>query len=106
MDFLATFSRAAAARNISISGLHLDSSASESGVTPKTLTVARAPAYAGSGLGPRLLAEGLRLLLANGARDVALTVEARNDRALELYRRFGFQIASRIPVLALDLGRR
>jgi ribosomal protein S18 acetylase RimI-like enzyme len=66
-------------------------------------TVARAPAYAGRGLGPRLVAEGLRLALARGRRDVELSVEARNDRALAVYRRFGFEVAARVPVLALTL---
>jgi ribosomal protein S18 acetylase RimI-like enzyme len=68
-------------------------------------TVARAPGYAGRGLGPRLVGEGLRLALARGVCDVELTVEARNDRALALYRRFGFEIAARLPVVALDLQR-
>jgi len=63
----------------------------------------RVPAYRGRGLGPRLLAEGLRLLRAAGAGDVTLAVEAANDRALELYRRFGFEIVTRTPVFARSL---
>jgi ribosomal protein S18 acetylase RimI-like enzyme len=66
-------------------------------------TVARAPAYRARGLGPRLVAEGLRLLEAAGARTIALDVAARNERALSLYRRFGFEIASRTPVFGLAL---
>jgi len=63
----------------------------------------RVPAYRGRGLGPRLLAEGLRLLRAAGAGDVTLAVEAANDRALDLYRRFGFEIVTRTPVFARSL---
>jgi ribosomal-protein-alanine N-acetyltransferase len=66
-------------------------------------TVARRPAYRGQGLGARLVTEGLRILAEAGARDVELSVEARNDRALALYRRFGFEIVGRTPVHALGL---
>jgi ribosomal protein S18 acetylase RimI-like enzyme len=66
-------------------------------------TVARAPAYRGRGVGDRLVGEGLRLLLVGGARDVELNVEAHNERALDLYRRSGFEVASRAPVFALAL---
>ena len=68
-------------------------------------TVARALAYRGRGVGARLVGEGLRLLLVNGPRDVELSVEAGNAGALALYRRFGFEVASRRPVLALALRR-
>jgi ribosomal protein S18 acetylase RimI-like enzyme len=63
----------------------------------------RVPDYRGRGIGPRLVAEGLRLLRAGGAGDVELSVEAENERALELYRRFGFQVVTRTPALALTL---
>ena len=66
-------------------------------------TVARRPAWRGRGLGPRLVAEGLRLLHEHGARDVELSVEAPNERAWDLYRRFGFEIEARSPVFALTL---
>jgi ribosomal protein S18 acetylase RimI-like enzyme len=65
--------------------------------------VGRVPAYRGRGLGPRLVAEGLRLLREGGAGDVDLVVEAENDRALALYRRFGFEVVSKTPVLTLRL---
>jgi ribosomal protein S18 acetylase RimI-like enzyme len=65
--------------------------------------VGRAPAYRGQGLGPRLLAEGLRQLRAAGAGDVTLAVEAANDRALDLYRRFGFEVVTRTPVFLRPL---
>jgi ribosomal protein S18 acetylase RimI-like enzyme len=64
-------------------------------------TVGRRPAYRGRGLGTRLVGEGLRLLLAHGARDVELEVAADNVRALTLYRGFGFEVATQMPVLAL-----
>jgi ribosomal protein S18 acetylase RimI-like enzyme len=61
----------------------------------------RVPSYRGRGLGPRLVAEGLRLLRQTG--DVELSVEAANDRALGLYRRFGFEVVARTPVFGLKM---
>ena len=61
----------------------------------------RLPAYRGRGLGPRLVAEGLRLLARAGAGDVELQVEADNERALDLYRRFGFDVVARTPVFGI-----
>jgi ribosomal protein S18 acetylase RimI-like enzyme len=66
-------------------------------------TVARAPDHRGLGIGARLVAEALRVLLETGAREITLTVEARNEQALDLYRRFSFEVAARIPVFALEL---
>jgi ribosomal protein S18 acetylase RimI-like enzyme len=66
-------------------------------------TIGRAPSYRGHGLGPRLVAEALRLLREDGAGDVDLTVEAANERALDLYRGFAFQVVARTPVFALAL---
>jgi ribosomal protein S18 acetylase RimI-like enzyme len=66
-------------------------------------TVARVPAYRGQGIGARLVGEALRLLRDRGAREVELSVEAGNDRALTLYRRFGFEVPRRTPVYALTL---
>jgi ribosomal protein S18 acetylase RimI-like enzyme len=63
----------------------------------------RRPDYRGQGLGPRLLAEGLRLIAASGARAIDLSVEAANERALDLYRRFGFTVLTRTPVFGLAL---
>ena len=68
--------------------------------------LARRPRYRGQGLGPRLMAEALRLLWNGAPRPVELEVEAANEGALSLYRRFGFEVVSRLPVLALDLGLR
>jgi ribosomal protein S18 acetylase RimI-like enzyme len=64
-------------------------------------TVGRRPRYRGRGLGPRLVGEGLRMLLAHGPRELELDVAADNVQALALYRGFGFEVATRTPVLAL-----
>jgi ribosomal protein S18 acetylase RimI-like enzyme len=72
-------------------------------VTHELRTVGRRPAYRGRGLGERVVCEGLRLLADNGARDVELSVEAPNEGALTLYRRFAFEIVDRTPVFALGL---
>lgn len=66
-------------------------------------TIGRVPTYRGRGVGPRLVAEGLRLLRADGAGDVDLMVEADNERALDLYRGFAFDVVTRTPVFALAL---
>lgn len=44
----------------------------------------------GQGLGGRLLAEGLRVARERGLRKVSLAVLAENERAVRLYKRFGF----------------
>jgi ribosomal protein S18 acetylase RimI-like enzyme len=62
----------------------------------------RAPAYRGQGIGPRLVAEGLRTLREAGAGEIDLGVEAANERALTLYLRFGFEVVSRTPVFGLS----
>jgi ribosomal protein S18 acetylase RimI-like enzyme len=66
-------------------------------------TIGRLPGYRGRGVGPHLVAEGLRLLRAGGAGDVDLSVEVDNERALDLYRRFAFAVVARTPVFALAL---
>jgi ribosomal protein S18 acetylase RimI-like enzyme len=63
----------------------------------------RVPAYRGRGLGPHLVAEGLRVLTELGVQEVTLDVEADNERALDLYRRFGFQVVVRTPVWEIAL---
>jgi len=63
----------------------------------------RAPAYRGRGLGARLVAEGLRVLRVGGAADIDIGVETANERALELYLAFGFEILTRTPVFGLTL---
>jgi len=65
--------------------------------------IGREPSYRGRGVGSRLLAEALRLLRAGGAGDIDLSVEADNERALDLYRRFAFEVVARTPVFALAL---
>ena len=66
-------------------------------------TIGRAPRYRGLALGPRLVAEGLRLAAAAGVKTLELSVEAENAAALALYHRFGFEEIGRTPVLALSL---
>jgi ribosomal protein S18 acetylase RimI-like enzyme len=60
----------------------------------------RAPAYRGRGLGRLLLDRALRLLAAAGARAVTLEVTAKNERAIDLYRAFEFEVVERTPVYA------
>lgn len=54
-------------------------------------TIGREPAWRGRGLGPLALAEAIRVLRAHGATRVTLGVAATNERALDLYRGFGFR---------------
>jgi len=49
-------------------------------------------AYAGQGLGRRLLEELERWASANGVRRLELTVMAHNGRAIGLYRRLGYDV--------------
>lgn len=51
----------------------------------------RAPAYRALGLGPHVVARGLRAVAEAGARTAELSVAASNPRALALYERCGFQ---------------
>lgn len=67
-------------------------------------TLARAPAYRGRGLGPLLLAEALRVLLAAGAGPIELDADVENDQALRLYRSAGFEVYGRYPWYRLDLA--
>jgi ribosomal protein S18 acetylase RimI-like enzyme len=57
----------------------------------------RHPSYRGRGLGRLLLDHALRVLASFDVEAVHLEVEARNDRALDLYRGFDFEIAERTP---------
>jgi len=73
------------------------------GARGQVRVLGRVPAYRGQGIGPRLLAEALRLLGTRGVGDVNLDVEAANERALDLYRRFAFEVVERTPVFARAL---
>jgi ribosomal-protein-alanine N-acetyltransferase len=53
-------------------------------------TLAVALAYQGRGLGKALMAEIVHASLAAGARHLSLEVAAGNERAQQLYQRFGF----------------
>lgn len=55
-------------------------------------SLAVAPGWRRRGVGAYLLAECVRLCRDAGARLVALEVDADNEPALRLYRRFGFRV--------------
>jgi ribosomal protein S18 acetylase RimI-like enzyme len=73
-------------------------------VTPKPngggeiSSLGRHPRCRGQGLGPALIGRGLELLWSRGARRIELDVAATNERAIALYRDFGFEIASTMNV--------
>ena len=54
-------------------------------------TLALAPDYQGRGIARAMLGEALRMLQADGARRVELTVESDNPKAIAFYERLGFQ---------------
>ncbi len=56
-----------------------------------------APAWRGRGLGRDLLRWGVHRLREGGATKLTLTVEARNERALGLYERHGFERVQEWP---------
>ncbi len=55
------------------------------------------PAWRGRGLGRELLCWGVERLRGHGAAAVELSVEARNERALRLYERTGFERVEEWP---------
>lgn len=61
------------------------------------------PAHRGRGLGRELLRWGITYLRGLGAGPIQLAVEAQNDRALELYRRHGFEPRVEWPHWALPV---
>jgi ribosomal protein S18 acetylase RimI-like enzyme len=61
------------------------------------------PAYRGRGIGRALVAEGLLQLRERGATEIELEVEAKNDKALALYRDAGFVVVHRTPTFSLPL---
>jgi ribosomal protein S18 acetylase RimI-like enzyme len=61
-----------------------------SGDAGEVLSLGRHPAFRGAGLGRLVLARGLELLLAAGARSATLEVAAVNQRALRVYDAAGF----------------
>lgn len=63
----------------------------------EVMAVGLLPEWRGRSLGRQLLRWGVRHLRASGIGDVELSVEARNERALELYRREGFEAAVEWP---------
>jgi ribosomal-protein-alanine N-acetyltransferase len=57
----------------------------------EVLTIAVAPVHEGRGLGTVLLTELMREAARRDCDDVVLEVRVDNDRAQQLYRRFGFE---------------
>ena len=56
-----------------------------------TVNLAVRPEYQGQGIGARLLEYALQFCRENGAISVDLKVHPTNEKALRLYRRFGFE---------------
>jgi ribosomal protein S18 acetylase RimI-like enzyme len=73
---------------------------SVSGASGEIRILGRRPSDRGRGLGRLLLDHGLRLLASAGAGAVSLEVAATNERALDLYRAFDFEVVDRTPVFA------
>jgi ribosomal-protein-alanine N-acetyltransferase len=61
------------------------------------VTLAVTPGHQGRGIGQRLLIECLALASDAELRTVALEVRPSNERAIELYERYGFTHAGRLP---------
>lgn len=53
--------------------------------------------HRGEGVGRKLLEQALQVLEVRGARSVKLEVRASNERALSLYRDFGFEYLRTVP---------
>jgi mycothiol synthase len=62
------------------------------------------PAWRGRGLGRELLRWSIAHLRSKGAGIVVLSVEAENDRAVELYRRHGFEPVVEWPHWTIPVG--
>ena len=58
-------------------------------------TVATHPEYRRQGIGKRLLAHALRLIMRDGARSSFLEVRESNLAAQEMYRKFGYEVTGR-----------
>jgi ribosomal protein S18 acetylase RimI-like enzyme len=69
------------------------------GAEGEVRVLGRRPAYRGRGIGRVLLDHGLRVLASFDVNTVHLEVEARNDRALDLYRSFDFEVVERTSYL-------
>jgi ribosomal protein S18 acetylase RimI-like enzyme len=76
---------------------------SAEGAAGEVRILGRSPAYRGRGLGRVLLDHGLRVLAARPVEIVTLDVAASNERALALYRDFGFEIVTRTSYLVASV---
>jgi mycothiol synthase len=54
--------------------------------------VAVSPLHQGRGIGKAMVSEALKRLQARGVREAMLYVDSENERAVRLYRRFGFEV--------------
>lgn len=66
--------------------------------------VGRHPVYRGYGLGEHLMVRAMSLLQQLDARPIGLEVTAGNDTGLALYRAFGFEVDTELPVYSRPLG--
>jgi ribosomal-protein-alanine N-acetyltransferase len=56
------------------------------------IRIAVHPLWQGKGLGSRLMAEAIRFFQAAGVRHITLNTQEENERAQQMYRRFGFRL--------------
>ena len=94
------------ARHIAVDGCSVGFAISgRAGVWGYVQRIAIHPDHQGNGLGAALLDDGLAWMRRRGARRALVNTAANNERALELYRRFGFRLRGdslQIVELGLD----
>ncbi|ATB28615.1 GNAT family N-acetyltransferase [Melittangium boletus] len=80
--------------------------AREDGLAGEVRTLGREPGLRGTGLGEHALGRALELLRAERVTRFELEAAARNDAALRLYQRHGFQIVRSVPLFRRRLTER